>query len=57
LKDLLATVAFDGTAQVWDTRTNAMLEQIRPIAERHQGSVRCESRPGGGARFVVELPL
>ena len=33
------------------------LALVKSIAERHQGSVRCESRPGGGARFVVELPL
>jgi two-component system OmpR family sensor kinase len=33
------------------------LSLVRSIALRHQGSVRCEDRPGGGARFVVELPL
>ena len=33
------------------------LSLVRSIALRHQGSVRCESRPGGGARFVLELPL
>jgi signal transduction histidine kinase len=33
------------------------LSLVKSIAERHRGLVRCESRPGGGARFVVELPL
>jgi signal transduction histidine kinase len=29
----------------------------RRIVEAHRGSIRAESRPGGGARFVVELPI
>ncbi|MDO9406098.1 MAG: ATP-binding protein [Polaromonas sp.] len=33
------------------------LALVRSISERHGGSVRCEARPGGGASFVVELPL
>ena len=33
------------------------LSLVRSIAVRHRGSVRCEDRPGGGARFVVELPV
>lgn len=32
------------------------LSLVRTIVERHGGSVRCEDRPGGGARFVVSLP-
>ena len=32
------------------------LSLVRSIAVRHRGSVRCEDRPGGGARFVVALP-
>jgi len=32
------------------------LALVRQIAERHGGAVRCEARPGGGSRFVVELP-
>ncbi len=32
------------------------LALVRSIAERHGGSVRCESAPGGGARFVLRLP-
>jgi len=32
------------------------LSLVRSIAERHGGRVRCEGRPGGGARFVLELP-
>ncbi|MGE0098191.1 MAG: ATP-binding protein [Hydrogenophaga sp.] len=31
------------------------LSLVRTIVERHGGQVRCEDRPGGGARFVVEL--
>jgi len=33
------------------------LSLVKSIALRHQGSVRCEDRPGGGARFVLELPI
>ena len=33
------------------------LALVRTIALKHGGTVRCEDRPGGGARFVVELPL
>jgi len=33
------------------------LSLVKTIAERHGGTVRCEARDGGGARFVVELPL
>lgn len=33
------------------------LALVKSIAQRHGGSVRCEERPGGGARFVVELPF
>lgn len=32
------------------------LSLVRTIVERHGGRVRCEDRPGGGARFVVTLP-
>lgn len=33
------------------------LSLVRTIVERHGGSVHCEDRPGGGARFVVSLPV
>jgi two-component system, OmpR family, sensor kinase len=33
------------------------LSLVRTIAHQHGGQVRCEDREGGGARFVVELPL
>ena len=33
------------------------LALVKTIAERHGGSVHCEGGEGGGARFVVELPL
>jgi signal transduction histidine kinase len=33
------------------------LALVKSIAERHGGSVRCEAREGGGARFIVRLPL
>jgi signal transduction histidine kinase len=33
------------------------LALVKSIAERHGGSVRCEGNPGGGAAFVVELPI
>lgn len=32
------------------------LALVRQIAERHEGQIRCESRTGGGTRFVLELP-
>jgi len=33
------------------------LSLVKSIAERHGGRIRCEERPGGGARFVLELPV
>ncbi|MBX3611682.1 MAG: HAMP domain-containing protein [Hydrogenophaga sp.] len=33
------------------------LALVRTIVERHDGWVRCEDRVGGGARFVVGLPV
>jgi two-component system OmpR family sensor kinase len=33
------------------------LALVKSIAQRLGGSVRCEERPGGGACFVVELPV
>jgi two-component system OmpR family sensor kinase len=33
------------------------LALVKSIAERHGGSVRCEDNPGGGASFLVELPI
>ncbi|WP_309678842.1 ATP-binding protein [Polaromonas sp.] len=33
------------------------LALVKSISQRHGGSVRCEARPGGGASFVVALPL
>lgn len=32
------------------------LSLVRQIAARHQGSVRCETREGGGSCFVLSLP-
>jgi signal transduction histidine kinase len=32
------------------------LSLVRQIAHRHEGSVRCEPREGGGSCFVLELP-
>lgn len=32
------------------------LALVKSIAQRHGGSIRCEDRPGGGARFVLLLP-
>ncbi len=33
------------------------LALVKSISQRHGGAVRCEARPGGGASFVVELPV
>jgi signal transduction histidine kinase len=32
------------------------LALVRQYVTRHGGSVRCEPRPGGGSRFVVQFP-
>jgi signal transduction histidine kinase len=32
------------------------LSLVRQIARQHGGQVRCEARPGGGSRFVIQLP-
>ncbi len=41
----------------WQGGTGLGLTLVRSIARHHGGEVRCENRIGGGARFVVELPL
>ena len=33
------------------------LALVKSISERHSGSVRCETKPDGGATFVVDLPV
>ena len=33
------------------------LALVKSISERHGGNVRCEDRQGGGASFIVELPV
>jgi signal transduction histidine kinase len=33
------------------------LALVRSVAQRHGGAVHCEERPGGGACFVLRLPL
>jgi signal transduction histidine kinase len=33
------------------------LALVKSISQRHGGSARCEARPGGGASFIVELPV
>lgn len=33
------------------------LALVKSISQRHGGTVRCEGRPGGGASFIVELPI
>ena len=33
------------------------LALVKSISHRHSGTVRCEERSGGGASFIVELPL
>lgn len=33
------------------------LALVKSITQRHAGTVRCEDRPGGGATFVVDLPV
>lgn len=33
------------------------LALVRSIAQRHRGSVSCEDQPGGGACFVLRLPV
>jgi signal transduction histidine kinase len=33
------------------------LSLVKSIAKRHQGTVQCDNRPDGGARFTLRLPL
>jgi two-component system, OmpR family, sensor kinase len=33
------------------------LALVRSISQQHAGTARCEARPGGGATFIVELPV
>ena len=33
------------------------LALVKSIVQRHHGSVHCEANPGGGARFVLRLPV
>jgi signal transduction histidine kinase len=39
-----------------DTGSGLGLALVAQHVQRHGGTVRVEDRPGGGARFVVELP-
>ncbi|MEY2620358.1 MAG: hypothetical protein RIT26_178 [Pseudomonadota bacterium] len=41
----------------WQGGTGLGLTLVRSIARHHGGDVRCENQIGGGARFVVDLPL
>lgn len=41
----------------WQGGTGLGLTLVRSIARHHSGQVHCAARPGGGACFVVELPL
>ena len=41
----------------WQGGTGLGLTLVRSIARHHGGEVHYESRVGGGACFVVELPL
>ncbi len=41
----------------WQGGTGLGLTLVRSIARHHGGEVRYETQPGGGACFVVELPL
>jgi signal transduction histidine kinase len=40
-----------------DGGTGLGLALARRIIQEHQGSIRAENVPGGGARFVIDLPL
>jgi signal transduction histidine kinase len=33
------------------------LSLVRQIADRHRGRVVCEAKPGGGSRFVADIPV
>jgi two-component system, NarL family, sensor histidine kinase BarA len=47
----------DGSATREHGGTGLGLSIVKRIVEAHGGRIRVESRPGEGARFIVELPL
>ena len=48
---------FRGRAPEGDGGWGLGLALVRQIAERHGGKARCESGPGKGTAFIVELPV
>lgn len=48
---------FDPFVTTKQTGTGLGLAVTRQILESHSGSIHCENRETGGARFVIELPL
>lgn len=55
--DELRASIFDPFFTTKERGTGLGLAVTREIVEAHGGTIRCEGRPGGGTRFVLELPL
>lgn len=49
--------AFNAYFSTKSDGTGLGLPMVRRIVERHGGTVRCDSEPGFGTRFIIELPL
>jgi signal transduction histidine kinase len=48
---------FDPFVTTKQTGTGLGLAVTRQILDSHSGTIRCENRETGGARFIIELPL
>lgn len=56
-RDLFAMFTRGSTSRPDDGGSGLGLAVVKRIAELHYGSVRVESTPGRGSRFIVSLPL
>ena len=57
IPDDVRSTIFDPFFTTKQRGTGLGLAVTREIVEAHRGTIRCDARPGGGTRFVVELPI